>query len=209
MPEAEEGGDEPKRDVRVLVLDRPAEGRSKVVVLHLERPEPSLDLGSAEVRLRRLRQSQEPPRVACLDRRTMVLGVEPLEAELADRPVHVEARFGRNRAVRMDEAAVDEGGDLIQDVGAVLILREAHGLGRLERRPAHHDREPPKEEALRMRQEVIAPFDGRLQRPLAIGEIPRALVEDRQVALHPREHRGGAEETGPGCRELDGEGQAV
>ncbi len=60
-----------------------------------------------------------------------------------------------------------------------------------------------------MRKKVVAPFDGRLQRPLTSGQIPGTLVEQRQVALHPREHRGGAEQTRPRCRELDGEGQAV
>ena len=108
MPEAEEGGDEPKRDIRVLLLDGPPERGPKVVVLDLERPEPSLDLRSTELRFRGLRQPQEPRDVASLDLRSIVVGVEPLEAELADRLEHVEPGFRGSGADRVDEAAVDE-----------------------------------------------------------------------------------------------------
>ena len=57
----------------------------------------------------------------------------------------------------------------------------AHGLCGLERPAADEDGESREQELLRGLEQVVAPLDGRRQRPLALGKVRDAAADDVEL----------------------------
>ena len=123
--------------------------------------------------------------------------VEPQPGELEDRLQHHEALAPPSQQALVDQR-LDELGVAFGD-----------GLDRLQRGAAREDGEPPEELLLLARQELVAPLDRRVQRPLPLGHVARARHEQRQALLESCEQRLGVEHLHPGGGQLDRERQPV
>jgi hypothetical protein len=72
-------------------------------------------------------------------------------------------------------------------VGLADLLRRFQGAAAAEHR------KPREETLLLLVQQVVRPFDGAAQRPLALGEVSGATCEEREPLLQPFQDLGGRE----------------
>jgi hypothetical protein len=151
--------------------------------------------------------------VAAADRLRVGLLVELLGQIFADDLEHRESRLGRGlRAVvrdRPDEALVDQRGKAVERVDPELVPEVAHLLGRLERPTAGEHRQTGEQPSFSGIEQLVAPVDRGMERPLAGGDVPGSCGEDRQASLQPVEDRRRAQILHPCGGELDPQRQAV
>src|SRR2546425_4066755 len=155
VPEARCRSRQPKDELALPVAFAPIQGGSQVVVLTLQ-PVGPLRGVTSQVRLGLLSERQEVLRVAAAQLISLAGGLEPLGRVFADRLQHPEPVIYASQKALLDERlqSIEIGiGDL---------------LSRLERAAAAEDRKPTKEALLVTRQQLVAPFDRRAQRALAL-----------------------------------------
>ena len=131
--------------------------------------------------------------------RRALLGVQPRARELADRLEQQEAAL----ADRLHQARVDEPLEQVE-------------VGARRRRSAASSENVPAKIASRANsacasgvEQVVAPGDRRLERALALGQVARALREQRQARVEAVEQRGRVEQPQPRGRQLERERQPV
>jgi hypothetical protein len=92
--------------------------------------------------------------------------IESLAGVLSDRLEQLVARRARPLP-HHHQGAIHEAGEQVEDLVGREPLIGADGLGGLEGPAAGEDREASEQHLLRLRQEVVAPVDGRAQRTMA------------------------------------------
>jgi hypothetical protein len=122
---------------------------------------------------------------------------EAVLCELADRLEHREPL-----AAPAQQAVIDERREGIEHIAA-------NRLRSIEREAAGEHRQPRKERARVVVEEVHAPLDRRAQRALTLGDVARAARQQRESLLEPRENRGRREDRRLRRGELDRQRQAV
>ena len=110
-----------------------------------------------------------------------------------------------------DEALVEQRAEAVEGVelrpGRVVQVGR-HRLDRLDRRPGE-DRQQLEQSLLGGRQQLVAPFDRRAKRLLALRQVAGAAAERLEAAGEPIPERVGREEVEAGGRELDCKRQPV
>ena len=134
-------------------------------------------------------------------RRGIRVELEACGCDLAHRDQHREERQGV-LVVLPQKAAVDELEEGAEQVGGPWFAG-GDGLDRIEAEVAGEHPEPLEERARVGAQQVDAPLDRRLDRPLALGHVARRGDEQRQHPVEPREHGRGGEGADACGGELD------
>ena len=104
---------------------------------------------------------------------------QTLEAVLADRLQHLEARLAVERSNLPQEALVDERSQRVEHVDAQLAVRIADGDGAVDRAAADEDGEPAEERAFRRVEQVMAPGDRPAKRALSLGNVAGSARQER------------------------------
>ena len=185
-------------------VDREAERGAHVLVLgEHPRPAGSSPAGHRSVLLGERRLVPEvplPDGVSLAGLPQAVLGV------FADRHEHAEAPGVRTGH---DERAVDQPEQQVEDVVARNPVAGAHLLGGVQRPPAAEHREPPQHDPLVVGEQVVAPVEGGLERPVPGLARPGAGREQREPVVEPRRDLVEREGLHPCRRELEGQRHAV
>src|SRR5215213_2443675 len=159
MPEAPNRGNDPQRKLAFVGVDLPSKDGAKVLVLGRKGADPTRQLGSPDTHFGPLDQLEDPKRMAVVGARSIVLDLEALKTELADRLQHAEAKFVAARRGRLQETALGQHREALEDVPRQLPVRLTDRLGRLDRCTSAHDRQPAKECSLWVAKQFIAPRD--------------------------------------------------
>ena len=178
-------------------LGEGVESRAQVRMVGVELRQPHDGVAAGELRLRALGQLEVEGGVPCLEL-VAIAGLRSTGRELAECAQEQKAAL----ADRLDEARVDERGQRVE-VGVGDLF------GRVEVEGVLEHREPP-EQLLRLRrEEVVAPGDRRLERPVALGQVMRTLGEERQTRAQAFEQDVRAEQLEARGGELEREREPV
>jgi hypothetical protein len=169
----------------------------QVLVLLRELLEPLRLLAAGQPCFEPLDEANVVLRVPALELHRLAGVCQLRRGELADRLEQAETSLGLAHEVLVDERSEN------------VELRVADGLGRVQREPAGEEGEPCEELPLRVVEQVVAPLDRGLERPLALRRVARAGGQERKSAVEAGKQRGRAEELRARGRELDRERQAV
>ncbi len=101
------------------------------------------------------------------DRRGLARRGQLLRRVRADRVEHPEPGLAEHLGLPHHQRLVDERGHRVENLRRGHQVVGAHLLGHLER-PAGEDGKPAQQHPLLLRQQVVAPVDGRAQRPLPV-----------------------------------------
>ena len=222
VPEAPEGPDQAQLARRVAGGPAALQCRPEVVVLEGHPPQPAHLVVADELGGRALRPADRPGQVARTGRRRLAGLRQALGAVAPDRLQQAVAllaaaglRLGEHeRLVHQSGEQVDHGERghrarrRLPGVRAFRGVR-AHRLGRLQRPAPGEDRQPAQQGPLGRGEQLVAPVQGRRQRPVpgqggpaAARQQPEAVVQPGRDLLHrQRPH--------PGRRQLDRQGDAV
>src|SRR4029079_10815533 len=91
----------------------------------------------------------------------------------------------------------------------VHAVRSAYGLCGIDSPTPDEDRETAKTRPIRRIEQVVAPFDGRGQRPLSLGEVGDASADDVELPTEAFEQRRRIEDAHAGGCELDRERKPI
>ena len=145
--------------------------------------------------------------VASLD----VIPVEPLvqalRGELPDRLEHGVPRYPQELGTA-HQAVIEQRGQAVGRVDAQVAVRVAHGIDRGQGGPPGEHGEPGEEPLFRVRQELVAPFDGSAEGSLTLGHVGRPGPKGK-AASQVGQKLGRREQSELGGRELDGQRQPV
>ena len=103
------------------MLDRKAEGRSNVVLLLVQPPQPMAALRTEEIRLCLHCQRQHVGRVPLLHELAFACRIELLQRVLAQGLQHREAGLAVGSFALLDKALVDQGSDAIEDIETEVV----------------------------------------------------------------------------------------
>ena len=142
------------------------EGRAKVVVVELQPGEGGPPVGPGHGGFGRLSESEGPAPVGVLRRCALAFLDQPIATVFADRLEQPVAGLC-GRVVERDQGLVDELAEQAEDVPRADARPGAYDLRGLERRSTDEGRQRPEHAALRVREQVVAPIQGGLERLLA------------------------------------------
>ncbi len=200
-------GDEPQRGVGVALHGRPTMGHAQVVEGVVEEIDPSPLVGTAELGARRGGQLDEVRGMPSLQVVAHVLAGEVLTAE---RPQRLEERVpgGRRGRVGNDHRLVDERRQDGSRVGRADGDVGADSLDVVEGERSREHRQAAEHRLLGRVEQVVRPLDGGEQCLVArFGASPRG--EQREALVETGRDIGQCHGSDPGCRQLDGERNAV
>src|SRR3981081_2889249 len=131
-----------------------------------------------------------------------------LACVLADRLEHRVSR-GAAELVHHHERLVDEMREQIKDGRAVDAFTGTDSLRRLEGPTPDKDGYSPKQDTLRVVQQVVAPVNERAQRLLSRDHGSTATGEEPESVVEPPGNLSDRENSDPGCRKLERQRNAV
>ena len=186
VPELRQRAGKPQLRVQVATVDRPPQGRPKVVVLPLEPLQPRLLAAAEQLRFGALGQIHKEGGVPRLHRLQLATGVKPLPRVLADRLQQPEAWLAVRLHLPIEQALGQQGANCLLGVpvGVSRVRLITHRRCRLERQPAREYGQPPEEALLAGRQQGVAPFDRLAQGPVALRQVTRSVDQHAKRALH-------------------------
>jgi len=146
--------------------------------------------------------------VATLDLRPLAALSEPLGCVAPDR---LEHRVSNDLAIgsRDDEALVDERRQRVDHVSAELGRGPAYRDSLLDPTTTDEDREPSEQRPTRRIEQVVAPRDGLVQRPLMVWRVAVGPRQQAGPLYEPIEDACRAQERDPRRGQLDAKRQAV
>jgi hypothetical protein len=116
------------------------------------------------------------------------------ERVLADRLEHPVARLAARAGPRPDERLLHQPPERPEQIPVAVLPVGAQGLRRPQREAAREHGQAPEQHPLLFGEEVVAPAQGRLHRPLPFGQVPRPAgledpVQHREQFRGPQESR--------------------
>jgi hypothetical protein len=111
-----QGAHDPESWLRIVLIDRKAEGRSNVVLLLVQPPQPVAALRREEICLCLRRERQHVGRVPLLHQVAFACPIELFQRVLAQGLQHREARLAIAAFTLLNEALVDQRGHTVEDV---------------------------------------------------------------------------------------------
>ena len=196
VPEPLQGPSQTENELGLSRGLQPVESSSEVVMLSFQAVQPFFGVAT-QMRLRLLRHRQEMLGVPSPNSARFSRILEPLHGELPDRLEHPEPVTSPTQ-----EALVDE---RLHDVQVGLSDR----FGGRQRAASPEHGQPGEQALLLLREQVVAPLDGRSKGSLSFRKIPRPAGQQRQALFEPLEDLPGRQGLRPGGRQLDGERQVI
>ena len=180
---------QPLRGLRLSPVDRPTQRRPEVVEFGVEPGQAAPGGPSEHLRRRPFREIQAPLRVSLARRLCLAAEIQLLGGELPDRLQHREPRRP-GPLLLPQQTLLDQRREPIEDGTrrSPSLVISANRLGRVQRAAAGEDREPPEEDLLLGRKQVVAPGDGVAHRLLTSRQIAGAVIEQRQPILQSGEN---------------------
>ena len=134
---------------------------------------------------------------------------EPFARILADRFEEAVPALAGALAVDHHQRLADEPRQQIEHVVLVDAVASAHLLGGVERPRGRKHRQPAEQLPFDIRQQLVTPVHGRLERPLPCDGRSRAAGQQPEPVLQPRLDLLRREDDDAGGRQLDGERNPV
>ena len=128
---------------------------------------------------------------------------------LVDRLEHREPHVAMRVVADPDEALLGELLQAVEHRRAAVPRERAHVLGDVQGSTAREHGQPREHPPRVLVEEVVAPFDGSAERPLALGQVPAAAREEPEPVVEPPRDPARAEEPDARGGELDRERQPV
>jgi hypothetical protein len=139
----------------------------------------------------------------------LAAGDELTKGILLDRFKHPKARALVVALVALEQTAIDQRRDPVDDVVPHGAIAVADLLRRLDRAAAHKHAQSPEEQLLGGREQVVAPVDRVRERQVALWPIARAASQERETVVQVRKQFVWREERGARRRKLDRQRQPV
>jgi hypothetical protein len=214
LPVPPQRGDQPLGPFDRSVLDRPGDGRRKVVLVLGQAIEPASLVATGDLTGSRFGQGEERLGMPPAHRLGLSRSVEVAEGDGPDRLEHPEPQPAQSRTRIGDrdpgqQALLGQLEHVVEDVdrGAAVARGDLACLVEIE--PALEDRQAAEQRPLVVPEEGDAPGDRSFQRPLAVGCVAPATAGERQPRGEPVPDRRERKQGDPRRGELDAQGQAV
>jgi hypothetical protein len=204
MPVPPEGFDHSEGDLALVVRDSPCHRGPKVLVFGRQAFHHLKESGFAQLRLRRLGEIQEVQGMATPNDIRLIVLLQPLQPELADRLEQVEADPTGLVRPSAHQAGVEQRLEAIQQCDADVAMWIADGLRGLQREPSGEHGQAAKQGAKVVVEEVMAPGDGPTQRSLAGRKVAGITRQQRETPIEPLKQGLRTQQSKPRGGQLDG-----